>query len=256
MTAYRLYLSDNVTVSPYPITSRELKTSAGASAVQHAPGEFDLNVAGPGETDSGQWLPTTNTANTTISVEIDSAASSQQSAVRQGWLWNQDLTGQTIASGAFTAQLNVSAVQGTGLQGCFLMRASVVSGATGTYETKNSLTQTQITGASSNSSGQSFWTTNDTGVAFGVSAGVSIISKTFTATVAHTFAAGERLLIELGFGNADSNTDRTWILQSNNSNTFIDTPNISYQMTPVVSAGTVNNATPMVMTKNLRPTPV
>jgi hypothetical protein len=256
MAVYRLYLSDNLATSPFPTTSRQLKVSAGASAVQHAPGEFDQATVGPGNTDCGQWMPTTNTANTTVSIEID-AVSADQSPTRQGWLWQeQDLTGLTMAAGSITAQLRVSAVQGTGTQGNFFARVSVVSGATGTYETKKSLTPTNIVGEASHSSGQSFWTVDDTGAAFGVSAATNI-SKTFPVT-SHTFAAGERLLFELGFGNADSTTDRTWILESNSTNTFIDTTNIAtiYTLTAVPSAGTIHTATPMVMTKNLRPVPV
>jgi hypothetical protein len=254
MATFRLYLSDNITSSPYPTTSRQLKVSAGASAVQHAPGEFDSTL--PGTTDAGAWQPTTNTGNTTAAIELDTV-SANQSPTRQGWLWQeQDLAGQVMDAGNITVSLRLSAVQGTGTQGQLMCRVSIVSGATGTYETKNSLTPTNITGEASHVSGQSFWTVSNDG-RFGVSA-LSTISKTVPVT-SHTFAAGERLFFELGFGDGDSTADRTWVLESNNTNVFIDTTNIAAaaaNLTVVASAGQECTATPVIMIKNLRAVPV
>jgi hypothetical protein len=238
VAVYRLYLSDNITSSPYPATSRQLKVSAGASAVQHAPGEFDAAL--PGTTDAGIWHPTTN-----------------QSPTRAGWLWQeQDLANMTMEAGNITVQVRLSAVQGTGTQGNMFARVSVVSGATGTYETKKTLTPTNITGEASHVSGQEFWTVSNEAI-FGVSA-LSTISKTFPVT-SYSFSTGERLFFEIGFGAGDSATDRTWVLESNNTNVFIDTTNIAaaaVNLTVVASAGQECTATPMVMTKNLRATPV
>jgi hypothetical protein len=254
MAVYRLYLSDNLATSPFPTTSRVLKVSAGASAVQHAPGEFDSTL--PGTTDAGHWHPTTNTGNTTASLELETV-SADQSPTRAGWLWQeQDLAGQTMEAGDITISLRLSAVQGTGLQGNFMARVAVVSGATGTYQTKKHLTSTAITGEASHVSGQEFWSV-DSGAQFGVSA-LSTISKTVAVT-SYSFSAGERLFFQLGFGNADTTGDRTWVLESNNTNVFIDTTNIAAaptNLTPVASAGQECTATPMVLTKNLRPVPV
>jgi hypothetical protein len=254
VAVYRLYLSDNITSSPYPTTSRQLKVSAGASALQHAPGEFDSTL--PGTTDAGIWHPTTNTGNTTAAIELETV-SANQSPTRAGWLWQeQDLANQTMAAGDITIQLRLSAVQGTGTQGNMFARVSVVSGATSTYETKKSLTPTNITGEGSHVSGQEFWTVSNQ-AALGVSA-LSTISKTFPVT-SYSFSTGERLFFEVGFGAGDSTTDRTWVLESNNTNVFIDTTNIAAaptNLTPVASAGQECTATPMVMTKNLRPVPV
>jgi hypothetical protein len=255
LTVYRLYLSDRFSSSPYPTTSRLLEVSAGASARQINPGEFDSGL--PGTTDSGQWQPSSAAAAaTTLAGELETV-SANQSPTRQGFLWQeQSLTGLVMQAGSITASLRVSASQGTGTQGSFMMRCSVVSGATGTFETKRSLTPTNITGAASNASGQSFWTANDGG-AFGVSA-LSTIVKTFPVT-SHTFAAGERLFFELGFGNADSATDRTWVLEFNNSNVWVETTDIAAEainLTVVASAGQECTATPIVMTKNLRAVPV
>jgi hypothetical protein len=254
MTTYRLYLSDNLASSPFPTDSRELRVSAGASVIQHAPGFFDAGQ--PGTTDSGEWFPASNVAHATLSNQIETAGSADQRNSRPGWVWaEQDLDGRTLAAGDFTVQLRLSAAVGSGLQGQLLLRVAVVSGASGLYETKTHLTSTQITGESSHTSGCSFWMSN--GARFGVSA-LSTISKTFPVT-SHTFSAGERILVELGFGDADSTTDRTWLLESNNSNVFIDTTDIPTgptSLTPVASAGQECTATPMVLTKNLRPVPV
>jgi hypothetical protein len=254
MAVYRLYFSDNITSSPYPTTSRQLKVSAGASALQHAPGEFDSGL--PGTTDAGIWHPTTNTGNTTAAIELETV-SANQSPTRAGWLWQeQDLAGQNMEAGDITIQLRLSAVQGTGTQGNMFARVSVVSGATSTSETKKSLTPTNITGEGSHVSGQEFWTVSNQ-AAFGVSA-LSTISKTFPVT-SYSFSTGERLFFEVGFGAGDSTTDRTWVLESNNTNVFIDTTNIAAaptNLTPVASAGQECTATPMVLTKNLRPVPV
>jgi hypothetical protein len=255
VTVYRLYLSDNFTTSPFPTTSRELRVSAGASARQINPGEFDSGL--PGTTDAGQWQPSSAAAAaTTLAGELETV-SANQSPTRQGFLWQeQSLTGLVMEAGNITASLRVSASQGTGTQGNFFMRVSVVSGATGTFETKNSLTPTNITGEASHASGQSFWSVSNE-AAFGVSA-LSTIVKTFPVT-SHTFAAGERLLFELGFGAGDSTADRTWVLEFNNSNVYIDTTDIAaaaINLTVVASAGQECTATPIVMTKNLRIVPV
>jgi hypothetical protein len=254
VAVYRLFLSDNLATSPFPTTSRVLKVSAGASAVQHAPGEFDAAL--PGTTDAGIWHPTTNTGNTTAAIELETV-SANQSPTRAGWLWQeQDLANMTMEAGNITIQLRLSAVQGTGTQGNMFARVSVVSGATGTYETKKTLTPTNITGEASHVSGQEFWTVSNEAI-FGVSA-LSTISKTFPVT-SYSFSTGERLFFEIGFGAGDSATDRTWVLESNNTNVFIDTTNIAaaaVNLTVVASAGQECTATPMVMTKNLRATPV
>jgi hypothetical protein len=254
MTVYRLFLSDNLATSPFPTTSRVLKVSAGASAIQHAPGEFDSGL--PGTTDAGIWHPTTNTGNTTAAIELETV-SADQSPTRAGWVWQeQDLAGMTMEAGNITVQVRLSAVQGTGTQGNIFARVTVVSGATGEYENKKSLTPTNITGAASNVSGQSFWTVSNE-AAFGVSA-LSTISKTFPVT-SYSFSTGERLFFELGFGAGDSTADRTWVLESNNTNVFIDTTDIAanaIELTVTPSAGMECTSQPMVMTKNLRAVPV
>ena len=254
MAVYRLYLSDNFTTSPFPTTSRELRVSAGASARQINPGEFDSGL--PGTTDCGFWQPSSAAvASTTLAAEIETV-SADQSPTRQGFLWQeQDMSGLTMDAGNITVSLQLSASQGTGTQGNIFCRVAVVSGATGTLQTKAHLTPTNITGEASHASGQSFWTVSNE-AAFGVSA-LSTIVKTFPVT-SYSFSAGERLFFELGFGAGDSTADRTWTLQFNNTSNFIDTTNIAgnSNLTPVASAGQDHTATPMVMTKNLRPVPV
>lgn len=216
-----LYLTDTSTGSPYPTTSRTLSTTANASQVQLGPGRF--STALPGNTRAGQYNPSSPIANNTNSAEIDNTGSSE-GTTRQGWLWDQDLTGLTIPSGAWTAQLrNIELQAGTTSQGRFQMRASVITAVGGVWTTVAELLTTSISGESSHSAGQTGWTSCDATINCATTA-FNRATSFVTSSAPHTFAAGERLLIEIGFGTAGSAAARTWGLQYNDNNSLVTFP--------------------------------
>lgn len=222
-----LYLTSTATGSPFPTTSRLLSETNNASVVSLGPGEFDSGL--PGNTDAGQWNFSSALGDTTAAAEIATAGASI-SSTRQGGLWNQDLTGKTLPSGTVSCRLPLRANQGSGTAGRIFMRMTVVTGAAGAYTTVANLLTTAITGETSHQAGQNGWRAHE-----GARITVTSTAANFNVTIAtaftpHTFQSGERLLIELGFGDADSTTDRTWRLDYNTANSFITIP------TPVLAA--------------------
>jgi hypothetical protein len=227
MPTKTLYLTSTATSSPYPTTSRLLSETNNASEVTLGPGEFDSGF--PGNTDCGQWRPSSPIADTTSAAEIDNTGASPGTA-RQGWLWNQDLAGQTLAAGAWSFQLRLRANQGTASEtGRIVARVSIVTASGGVWTTVKSIFTTNIVGETSHSTGQAGWRSQTE-----ARIGPSSTAANFTVTVgdagttqSHTFAAGERILVELGFGDGSSLTDRTWRLDYNTANSFITTPSIA-----------------------------
>ena len=228
MLTRQLFLTSTATSSPYPTTSRLLSESANAVEVQLGPGEFDSTL--PGASDAGQWNPSSPLGDTTAAAEIDSTLAVPDVA-RQGWLYNADLTGLVLARGAWTIQLRLRANQGTGTTGFICARVSIVTGLAGAWTTvKQIFVTTRVTGAGSTTAGQAGWrdqneaaiTVTSTAANFSVTIGADDAT-----TQGHTFASGERILVELGFCNGNSTADRTWRLDFNTSNAFITTPDIA-----------------------------
>jgi hypothetical protein len=221
-----LYLLSTATASPFPTTSHTLSTTNNASEVTLTPGEFDNGL--PGTTDAGQWNPSSPLASTTLAAEIDNTGASL-GTTRQGWLWDlSTLTGRQLKSGAWSAQLRLNAVQGTGTTGNIMMRATIVTGSSGSWVTAANLLTTAITGEASHTTGQNGWRAHEGAVitVTSTTANFAVTVQSGATSPAHTFASGERLLIELGFGNGNSTTDRTWRLDYNTANSFVTVPDI------------------------------
>lgn len=218
-----LYLTSTATSSPFPTTSRLLSETNNASEVQLGPGEFDSGL--PGTTDCGQWNPNSAIADTIAAAEIDNTGASL-GTTRQGWLWDVDLTGKAIQAGTWSVQLRLRANQGTGTLGRILMRVTVVTGSSGAWTTVANLLTTAITGEASHTTGQNGWRAQTTAriTVTSTAANFAVDIAASGTSTAHTFASGERLLIELGFGDGDSTTDRTWRLDYNTANSFVTTP--------------------------------
>lgn len=230
MAGRTLYLSSTATASPFPTTSRKLVDSAPGSEVQLGPGEFDSGL--PGTSDAGQWNPNSAIGDTTAAAEIDNTGASLGTG-RQGWLYDIDLTGRTLKAGSWSVQLRLRANQGTGTAARILIRVTIVKGNAGAWQTIANLLTLQVTGAASTTAGQAGWRNSS------ARATVTSTAANFTFTVGdagtsaeHTFAADERLLVEFGFCDADSTTDRTWRLDYNTANSFITTPDIVIEVAP------------------------
>lgn len=234
-----LYLGNTATASPFPTTSKQLVTSAPASEVQLGPGEFDSGL--PGNTDAGQWNPSSPIVDTTAAAELDNTGASL-GTTRQGWLYDVDLSGKTLRAGTWTVQLRLRANQGTGTTGMVLMRATIVTGSSGSWVTVANLCTTSITGETSHSTGQTGWRTQNE-AALTVTSTAANFSVTFTSATEHTFSSGERLLLEFGFGNANNTTDRTWRLDYNTSNSFATTPAIVTAITGTIASTAVATGT-------------
>lgn len=218
------YLTSTATSSPYPTTSRLLSASQPSSEVTLGPGEFDSGF--PGTTDCGQWNPSSPIGDTTAAAEIDNTGSSL-GTTRQGWLLDEDLTGQTVTADEWFVQLRLAANQGSGLAGHVFMRATVVTGSSGTWVTVANLFTTVITGEQSHTTGQAGWHVATGGrINVNTAAGNYYLAVADSGTASsHQFQSGERLLIEIGFGDGDSTSDRTWRLDYNTANCFVVTPN-------------------------------
>lgn len=235
MSALTLYLSSTATSSPFPTTSRLLVTSAPSSEVQLGPGEFDSGL--PGNTDAGQWNPSSPIADTTAAAEINVNAA-VPGTTRQGWLYNVDLAGQTMAAGTWTVQLRLDALQGTGTTGRIFLRVTIVTGSGGLYTTVANLLTTNIVGEASHAAGQEGWRAQSE-ARITVTSTPANFSVTFDTSAEHTFASGERILVELGFGDANNTTDRTWALLYNTANSFVTTPDIAVAARTGSGSGTV-----------------
>lgn len=237
MAALTLFLTSTATGAPRPTTSRLLSTTANASEVTLGPGEFDNGL--PGNSDAGQWNPSSPIANTTAAAELDNTGATA-GTTRQGWLYDVDLAGQSVAAGAWSVQLRLAALQGAATEtAALIMRVSIVTYAGGAWTTVKQIFTTRVTGATSTTAGQGGWRDQNEAV-FGVAAAAANFAKTVGdsgTAQSHTFASGERIFIELGFGNANSTTDRTWQLLYNTSNSFITTPNIAASYTLVAATG-------------------
>jgi hypothetical protein len=221
----RLYLDNTATASPFPTTSKKLVTSAPASEVQLGPGEFDAGI--PGAADAGQWNPSSPLTDTTLSAEIDNTGTSL-GTTRQGWLYDVALTGRRLPAGTYTIQLRLRANQGTGTAGRMFVRVTIVQGSSGTWSTQANLLTTAVTGGSP-SAGQTGWRAQQDASRITVTS----TAANFTGAIAtsgestgFTFGANDRILVEFGFGDGDSATDRTWRLDYNQGSSFIDIPDL------------------------------
>ncbi len=219
-----LYLTSAATASPFPTTSRMLSTTAGTTQATVSPGEFDIGF--PGNADAGQWNPgSAAISSTTSSVEIDSTGTAPGTG-RQGWLWGDDLKDYRILPGdKLNFTLRIVSTQGSGTAARPLVRASIVTAASGAWTTVKQLFATRITGEASHTTGQDGWRDADARIAPTTTA--ADFRFAVSAANGHTFAAGERVLIELGFGDADSTTDRTWDLLYNNGSSAVVTPGLT-----------------------------
>lgn len=239
MTSRRLYLTSGTASSPYPTSSRLLSLTNGLSVTSCHPGEFDSGL--PGNTDAGQWRPAVAFATGTAARELDSTGASP-SVNRQGWLYDTELSGQTLTASSWGLRLNLIARQGGGQTGRLLMRVTVVSGTGGTYVTNDNLLTTRITGETSHTTGQEGWRDTESRIT------VTTTLQSFTSSIAdtttskkHVFQPNERILVELGFGDGNSTTDRTWELQYNTVSSYIDTPPILFIKEANETVGIVEN---------------
>ncbi|MEK6818331.1 MAG: LamG domain-containing protein [Nanoarchaeota archaeon] len=224
-----LYFNSTGTVSPCPTTSRQLNEIPSNSPIYTWPGQFNTNQ--PGNSDSGQFLPgTANKANTTTATEIaNSAQTSRNSAsFGQGWIYDKDLSGYTIEKGNFTFNLTLMGGQGTNANSERLFaRVSVVTCSGGNFVLVKDLTKRNCVGGASCSGGQAGWRASE-GARFthpGVNA-MANIKVNVSTNETFTFSAGQKILIEIGFGDAQSATFRTIGFKYNFSDSFVITPPI------------------------------
>jgi hypothetical protein len=213
----RLYLRSAAASLPFSTTSQTATTAFPASPNN---GVFNLgggafNQNNPGNSDVGQWLPASSLADNQNAPEITAS-------VVQGWLYDADLAGQTINAGTWT--INAHLADATGSTGRLFLRVSVVTGTAGNYTTVATITETaQIDGG--NGGTLNGWDGDeDNRFTVGSNSTVNVIVEDATA---HTFATGERLLVELGFGDLTSNSNHAWHLLYNDGTTWIQSPDIN-----------------------------
>jgi hypothetical protein len=223
LASKRLYLTNDAASGSFPAGTRAASETSNASAIVVSAGHHSNSA--PGNTDAGRYNPNATVFNNTLSTEIDNQSGSSPSNNRVGWIFDQDLTGQILAAGSWTAQLRIDAPVGGALSSRIMARLSVVTVSGSVYTEVAQLLTTEITGETSHTNGQLGWRNSSARIT--VATAVANYSVTFTTGATHTFAAGERLLIELGFGDANSATQRTWRLTINTADSYLDTPDIS-----------------------------
>jgi hypothetical protein len=223
----KLYFNSTATGASCPTTSRKMFTTVSGSYVNTWPGEFDSGF--PGNSDSGQWLPNSaNRGNTTSAIEIanPSQTSRTSASFGQGWFYDEDLTGYTIDTGNFTFNLTLIGGQmaATAAAERIFARVSIVTCSGGNFIFVKDLLNTNCIGGTC-SGGQAGWRANEGSRIDHPSVG-AIVNRivNITSAINHTFASGERLLIELGFGDASSTTDRTIGLRYNTVDSYAITP--------------------------------
>lgn len=238
MATKTLYLISTATASPFPTTSKTLSETNNASEVELIPGEFDSGF--PGNTDAGQWNPSSALGITVSSAEIDNTGASL-GTTRQGWLWDQDLTGKTLAADvAWSFQLRLREVQTSpAVAGRICARVTIVTGSAGAWTTVKNLFTTSITGETSHSTGQAGWRAqNEARITVATTRTNYSVTVGGAGTVlGHSFSSGERILVELGFCDGDSTVDRTWALYYNLVDSFVTTPDIVTAYTLAAAQG-------------------
>lgn len=226
----RLFLTDMASVAPFPTTSRLLTTTAPSSVVSLVSGQFDENE--PGASDAGQWNPGIMVPVTTNATELAATPS-------RGWLYDVNLNGETISAGTWTAQLRLAEVQqGGAFPGRIFMKVSVVTGTAGAYTTVTTL----LTTRNLEGSAVAGWRDAE-GSTISVPSAGGTFNASFTTGTPHTFLVGQRLLVELGFGDVfddppiiqcfqfgcftvsqNDEPFRTWRLDYNNGTSWIQSP--------------------------------
>ncbi len=235
----RLYFNNTATGGACPTTSMKLGSSAPSSVVVTWPGSFTNSA--PGNTDAGQWLPgNANIANITSSIQIANSVQTSRTSASfgQGWLLDENLVGYNIAKGNFTFNLSIMG----GLLGAasnverIFARVSVVNCVGGNFVLIKDLTQTNIVGEGSHSGGQVSWRANE-GTRInhpGVSSIINVFVNVSTNDT-YVFNTGDRLLIELGFGDASSTFSRTIGFRYNFAGSYVLLPLINDTMIPSIN---------------------
>ncbi len=225
----KLYFNNTATPigGACPTGNKKMGTAAPNSVVIIWPGEFDSGV--PGNTDAGQWYSgSVNRANTTLSTQIASATQSSRNSnsFGQGWMYDEDLTGLTLDAGNFSFNLSLMGGQMSAINSAerIFARISVVNCNGGNFNLVQDLTSTNIVGEISHTGGQNGWKANEGGRINHPAVSAVVNVNVNFSTNPYTFKNGEMLFIELGFGDASSNIDRTIGLRYNIANSFVVTP--------------------------------
>ncbi len=244
---YVLFLNSTTSANPCPTNHKMLNTGAVTGVVTvREPGETDATTVAPGNSDAGVWNSTgANRGNTTPALEIANPGQSSRTtaSIGEGWLWNENLTGLTIESGA-TLDFNLDLLgcqAAAGSSQRYVARASVVSCSGGAMTWKRDLFGTRITGEGSHSGGQEGWYDSDSRIAHPALNTISNAAFSIATNDSYTFQEGDMLLIEMGFSDADSSTDRTACLRYNIANTNITVTLVTLDTLPP----TVNLESPL-----------
>ncbi|MBX4196634.1 hypothetical protein KW805_03525, partial [Candidatus Pacearchaeota archaeon] len=236
-----LFFNSTITGGSFPARAMKLGTGSPNAVNISWPGEFDANQVPTDASGIGQWFPIIAAiANTTATNPANNASLSSRLnySVGPGWIWDDNLTGYQISQGDF--QFNISLMGGQAVaivngERTFV-RVSIVNVTSGAFHVVKDLFATNCTGGVCGG-GQSGWRASN-GARQNHPAVNQIytnVSFNITSNQSHIFQEGEWLYIELGFGDADSTTDRTIGLRYNIANTFVKTPRIYEASPPVVN---------------------
>jgi len=188
----------------------ELVDNAAAQTALVAQDGF-FNNAMPTPSFGGAWGPGDAVALTT-------AATNFPVTPVKGWIYQTDLQTKSVAGGTWTAVLDIADYTNFHFDaGNIFIRASAVTGSPGSFVQTAVLTQTsnRFAGATAVAG----WQEADQGQFFLGGPPASEVTVTFSGASAHLFLPGEKLLVEVGFGDPGSSFDhpRAWELFYNNA---------------------------------------
>ena len=216
--------------------------SAGTNKITW-PGDFDSGV--PGTADAGQFQPGLNDlGNATNSRELSSPAATRANAYKTGWLYDAASPGELISIRNMTLNLTVQGGAAASITAGqrIAARLSIVRCSNNNLTFVRDLLHTSIINGAA-SAGHAGWKTNLGPRVHHPGVGQTItLNRTWfdeRATTAgngtYTFKKGDKLFLEIGFGDGSSTTNRAFGLVQNNTNTFLwvnFTVNSSYDIEP------------------------
>lgn len=222
IAAYHLVSAATFNMTP-PTNYTETWEMAGSVDVELAVATRILAAAGA--EDAAAWTDNGTPNGSSAMVLVFRPNGEQKGTGRRGWLWNQDLTGKVMLGGTWGFQLRLSAVSGSGETGRVCARVTIVKPVSGAWQTVKTLFTTRVTGAPSTTLGQAGWRDQEES-RLTVTSTPTDFDITIAGALGHTFAADERILIELGFCDAGAANSREWALHFNTADSFVTTPGI------------------------------
>jgi hypothetical protein len=226
---YHLASSATVAITPPTNYTEEWEVAGSAATEMELSTRLLVGRAGQSEDPGAVTDDVTPNGTCSITIAIPLTPTSQQLTSTKAWFIDLDAAGhvgKTFALANWASQLRLQDYQVASGAARVCMRVSIVEPSGGAWVYKATLLgPTLINGAATGSLvlGQVGWR-DQTEARHTITNSAANFSSTFAAIQQHKLASNEGLLVEFGFCDADSTTDRSIRLLLNTSNSFITTP--------------------------------